>query len=1024
MALDKPVEARCHGGNPVNTSKLARLGAGAALGSILIAACGPLDSSAPPDPVEETAGAAAADTAPYTGPLRADGLMPGMVPFRSGPKITSTPICASPQLSYFGGPILQSPAIVAVFWTGSVNATLQANIGQFYSDVTVSSYWSWLHEYDTVGLTPGTNQAFLPGTFAGNFTIAPLKCAPGGNNCHLNDNDLQAELTRQINLGVLPAPTLDCTGNAQTIYMIDLPPNISLSAPGGSGNSCVANGFCAYHFTGTYGPSNIPLIYGVHMDVFSGPCASGCRVNPTALGDATSLHAHELTEAVTDPDVGLDVQANYAYPAGWGDNFNNCGEIADICADGNPGDTFTVAGRTWVVQQLWSNQQNKCTSTGPASTICSGTTTTGCRRCSCGDDGQGCSGAHPVCETSSSNVLHGACEQCTATSGTCPGGTCQQSTTPAQDDLCVGSCVPLTTCPAGDNCGVVGDGCGGTITCGSCTAPQSCGGGGVPNHCGCAPLTTCPAGDNCGTVPNGCGGTITCGSCTAPQVCGGGTPGNPNKCGCTPATTCPAGDNCGTVPNGCGGTINCGSCMPPQTCGTPTNPNQCGGCVPLTTCPAGDNCGTVPNGCGGTINCGSCAAPQTCGGGTPGNPNKCGCTPVATCPAGFTCGTAPDGCGGTINCGSCAAPQTCGGGTPGSPNKCGCTPKTACPAGDNCGTVPDGCGGTVSCGSCAAPQTCGGGTPGNPNVCGCTPAKICPAGVTCGTAPDGCGGTVACGGCTAPQTCGGGGNPGACGCTAKTTCPAGFDCGVAGDGCGGTLSCGTCAAPQTCGGAGNPNACGCTPATACPVGFDCGTAADGCGGLLECGSCLAPQTCGGGGNPNACGCTAATACPAGLNCGTVPDGCGGLVACGVCAAPQLCGGGLPGQPNVCGCTPSDACPPGAQCGTVPDGCGGVLPCGACAANQVCDGNQCVDPLPDGGPSTSSSSTSSTSSSTSSSSSTGGTGGAPPSGATFPLYGRATCSAPAAPAPSGGTAAAVLSLLGFGALRRRRSGRRG
>ena len=42
-----------------------------------------------------------------------------------------------------------------------------------------------------------------------------------------------------------------------------------------------------------------------------------------------------------------------------------------------------------------------------------------------------------------------------------------------------------TTCAAqGASCGSIGDGCGGTLTCGTCTAPQTCGGGGTANVCG------------------------------------------------------------------------------------------------------------------------------------------------------------------------------------------------------------------------------------------------------------------------------------------------------------------------------------------------------------------------------------------------------------------------------------------------------------------------------------------------------------------------------------------------------------
>ncbi|MGO8996597.1 MAG: protease pro-enzyme activation domain-containing protein, partial [Polyangiaceae bacterium] len=511
-----------------------------------------------------------------------------------------------------------------------------------------------------------------------------------------------------------------------------------------------------------------------------------------------------------------------------------------------------------------------------------------------------------------------SCGTCTAPQ-TCGGGT------PSNPNQC--GCTPTTTtCPAGDNCGTVSNGCGGTVSCGpACTAPDTCGGGGTANVCGCTPTTTCPAGDNCGTVSNGCGGTVSCGTCTAPDTCAGG--GTANVCGCTPTTTCPAGDNCGTVSNGCGGTVSCGTCTAPQTCGGAGTANQCG-CTPITTCPAGDNCGTVPNGCGGTVSCGpACTAPQTCGGS--GTANQCGCTPITTCPAGDNCGTISNGCGGTVSCGpACTAPQTCGGS--GTANQCGCTPITTCPAGDNCGTVPNGCGGTVSCGTCTAPQTCGGS--GTANECGCTPITTCPAGDNCGTVPNGCGGTVNCGTCTAPQTCGGSGNANECGCTPITTCPAGDNCGTVPNGCGGTVNCGTCTAPETCGG----NVCGCTPITTCPAGDNCGTIPNGCGGTVNCGTCTAPQTCGGSGSTNECGCTPITTCPAGENCGTISNGCGGTVNCGTCTAPQTCGGS--GSANECGCTPVTTCPAGDNCGTVPNGCGGSVNCGTCTAPQTCGGS--------------------------------------------------------------------------------------
>src|SRR5580704_9038929 len=149
---------------------------GAALGSLLFAAC----SSAPENGAttavpDEDAGVSATsatgEAIPEEHPARpsrrmmSDGLLAGMARYHAGgPQVAVTPTCANPKLSYFGGPLLQSPTIIAVFWSASVNVQLQSNMAQFYADVTVSTYWPWLQEYDSVGLTPGTNQAILPGS--------------------------------------------------------------------------------------------------------------------------------------------------------------------------------------------------------------------------------------------------------------------------------------------------------------------------------------------------------------------------------------------------------------------------------------------------------------------------------------------------------------------------------------------------------------------------------------------------------------------------------------------------------------------------------------------------------------------------------------------------------------------------------------------------------------------------------------------------------------------------------------------
>lgn len=333
----------------------------------------------------------------------------------------------------------------------------------------------------------------------------------------------------------------------------------------------------------------------------------------------------------------------------------------------------------------------------------------------------------------------------------------------------------------------------------------------------CTPKTCADQGLNCGAAADGCGGVIaTCGTCTGPATCGGG--GTSGVCGvaCTPRTCAQLGYNCGPQGDGCGGQLDCGLCSGNQTCGGGGSPGVCGGgtCVPKTCLTLNFNCGLQGDGCGGSLNCGTCASPETCGGG--GASGVCGggssCTPKSCMTLGLSCGQQTDGCGGTQNCGACNSPQTCGGG--GLPGVCGgggtCTPRTCAQQNFDCGAQGDGCGGTLNCGTCATNQVCGAVSPGVCSSVSCVPLTCAEQQLACGPAGDGCGNLIQCGDCTGGDTCGGGGTAGVCGhqaCTPRTCAQVGADCGPIADGCGSVVDCGECAG-GTCGGGGIPNVCG------------------------------------------------------------------------------------------------------------------------------------------------------------------------------------------------------------------------
>jgi len=153
------------------------------------------------------------------------------------------------------------------------------------------------------------------------------------------------------------------------------------------------------------------------------------------------------------------------------------------------------------------------------------------------------------------------------------------------------TCVPKTCASLGISCGPAADGCGALLNCGTCVAPDTCGGGGVAGKCGrplCTKKTCAEMGVTCGPSGDGCGGTQDCGAC-------------PETGPCVPMT---CGGRCGPQGDGCGGLLSCPPC-------------EGGTCVPTSCTAAGAECGKIPDGCGALLDCGGCVAPATC------DANKC-----------------------------------------------------------------------------------------------------------------------------------------------------------------------------------------------------------------------------------------------------------------------------------------------------------------------------------------------------------------------------------------------------------------
>jgi MYXO-CTERM domain-containing protein len=448
-----------------------------------------------------------------------------------------TPTARAERTLYYGGRVISNVEVVEVFWTSAVDPMIQSQIGPFFTAITASPYLDWLEEYDTIGLmgqdlAPGSNQHIGRGTFSMAVTITPKNTATS-----LLDSDVQTELVGQINAGVLPAPTLDAGGNVNTLYMVEFPTGYVVTVEGLE--SC--GNFCGYHFTIPYtGPSGtspaISVPYAVMPDISGcgGSCSSG-------WDEVTSIHTHELMEAITDTEAGLLVGMTLARPLAWYDPTDNM-ELADICdpfvsAPGVTGGNGTIAGYT--VQLIWSNFANACVAEIP---LCDGTTSEpACRPCTQYDNGVDCTGATPVCQTSSTATNAGQCVGCID-------NTACAVPTPICD-------LPTTTCRACTSADCTGTTplCGASGACVQCDATNSTACTGATPVCdlttgtcvGCQTNTDCSGHTPiCNLTSNTCQACKSNSDCTdsSGKVCDTGSDSEAGECvDCNTNKDCPAG---------------------------------------------------------------------------------------------------------------------------------------------------------------------------------------------------------------------------------------------------------------------------------------------------------------------------------------------------------------------------------------------------------------------------------------------------------------------------------------------------
>lgn len=235
---------------------------------------------------------------------------------------------AAPTVANLGGPVMNSPVFVPVYFSGDDMALL-SGVTDFINKVGTTQYWKATTAEYGVGAAGS-----LPPVVVNEVPIS------------LDDADVQAWLAAKLNANdpAFPTPSLN------TLYALYYPAGVTITTNNlGGGTSC--QDFGAYHnsiqLDAAHGNIRVPYAVMPRCGSFGG------------FGGVDGLaipSSHEFIEAATDP-LPLDVPA-YGQTDDdhliW--SFILGGEVTDLCAQSLSSYTSFPGDIEYVVARSWSNQ--------------------------------------------------------------------------------------------------------------------------------------------------------------------------------------------------------------------------------------------------------------------------------------------------------------------------------------------------------------------------------------------------------------------------------------------------------------------------------------------------------------------------------------------------------------------------------------------------------------------------------------------------------------------------------------------
>jgi len=202
------------------------------------------------------------------------------------------------HLTFHGGKVLRSPDVTPVY-VGPYWQTLEGTRNRARNDAAMAA------------LVKDPGQTGLWKEYgSGPGTTSPSRVLPGVTRRDFSKEDVEALVQAQIRGGALD------TSDPERILTLVLPPGAKLH----DGEASSDSGLGGFHGNVT-GNDGRPVYYAVV--VYSQRTASGVNgidFTGKPIDNVTITESHEITEAVTDPDVGLAIERGDPRFLGWYDD--------------------------------------------------------------------------------------------------------------------------------------------------------------------------------------------------------------------------------------------------------------------------------------------------------------------------------------------------------------------------------------------------------------------------------------------------------------------------------------------------------------------------------------------------------------------------------------------------------------------------------------------------------------------------------------------------------------------------------